>query len=270
MPDRVVEDGHGVVGRPAAGRGQMADDAGVAAAADVEAVLSDVVIAQELAGDLGDAVDRRRAEDGVLGGHLAGRGRPEDGDGARGEDPDEAAGAGDLEDVVKPAHVDLPGPLGVLLARRREQGGQVVDGVGVEAGDEAVEGGPVGHVDELERAGSRQVGRRTDDVGDEDVVAAVPLAQGMGQLGPDLPGRPRHQDPLGLSRHGRPLSPGIERKRVVIYSTAEAVLKGDAALRPGSGLTASRTSVKVSRLAMSRDTDHRHRPSEEAFPCPSP
>ena len=132
-----------------------------------------------------------------------------------------APGPADLEDVVEPAHVDGPGLLGVLLAGRREEGGQVVDGIDAELDDEGVEGGPVGDVDELEGPGLGQGGRGTDDVGDQDVVAAVLRAQGLGQLGADLPGRARHQDPLCLFSHGRPLSPGIERKTVDIYSTAE-------------------------------------------------
>ncbi len=277
--DGLVEDGHGVVGRPAAGQGQVADDAGIAAAADVESVLEDVVVAEELAGDLGDAVDRRRAEDGVLGRHLAGSGRPEDGDGARRENAEEAPGPADLEDVVEPAHVDGPGLLGVLLAGRGEESGQVVDGVGAELPDQGVEGGPVGDVDELEGPGLGQRGRGADDVGDQDVVAAVFLAQGLGQLGADLSGRARHQDSLRLFRHGRPLSPGIEGKTVDIYNTAAAVLKGDGPPRAGAswdqvpsfpGLTPSWTSGKVSGLVMSRDTDHHHRPSEEASPCPLP
>ena len=60
-----------------------------------------------------------------------------------------------LEHVVEAADVDGPGLLGVLLPGRRQEGGQVIDDADPVPAEDRGEPGPVGDVEQGERAGFR-------------------------------------------------------------------------------------------------------------------
>src|SRR5690606_39776622 len=86
VADGVVEDVHRIVRRAAAGRRAVRDESRVADAARVHAEAAVVVVAEQLAGDLGDAVHRGRALDRVLRRAVPRRAGPERADRAGRED----------------------------------------------------------------------------------------------------------------------------------------------------------------------------------------
>jgi hypothetical protein len=120
--------------------------------------------------------------------------------------------ARDFENPVEAAHVDVPGHLGLALGRGGEQGGQVVDGADLVAAHHLGELAQVGGVDELER--SVRAPRGHADVGCDDLILAIALAQGGDQLGADLSERSGDEDSGFYLGHAGPESyaesvPGI-------------------------------------------------------------
>ena len=115
--------------------------------------MSEVVVAQVLAGHLGDAVHGGRLEDRALGRVDEGGGGSEHRDGARPEDLAHLELDGEIEDVLETADVDAPGPLRVLLAVGGEKRREVIDGADVVAPDECPQCRLVGGVEGHEGAG---------------------------------------------------------------------------------------------------------------------
>jgi hypothetical protein len=191
----VVEDVDGVVGRAASGRCRVGDQARVAHAAAVHAETVGVVVAEQLAGDLGDAVERGGPLQGVLGRRVGRRGGAEGGDRTRDEHRAPRL-ARHLEHVVEGLHVDPPGLLRVALAARREDGGEVEDGVGAVGGDGGGHGAGVEAVDDAARPAGRQLTLRRPEVGGHHRLGATGGTQGGHQLRPDLPGGAGDQDPF--------------------------------------------------------------------------
>ena len=150
--DGFVIDGHRIVGRAATGQGLAADDARVTHPAHVHAKAPHIVVAQQLAAHLGDAIHRRRAQDGVLGRVVAGGLRSKHGNGAGAEDPHQLSLPGGLEDVVQAVDVDIPSQQRPFLAHGREHGGHVIDGVDLVLVNYRVQGLALRYVDELKRA----------------------------------------------------------------------------------------------------------------------
>jgi hypothetical protein len=122
-----MEDVHRVVGGAAAGRGLPADQARVAQAAHVHAVHAVVPGAPALAGLLADAVDGARVHHRVLRRVELGRAGAEGGDRTGPEHALQLVGARQLQHVQQALHVQVPGPLRVLLAGGRQRRGQQVD-----------------------------------------------------------------------------------------------------------------------------------------------
>ncbi len=210
VADRLVEDLHRVVRGAAAGRGAVGDDAREAHAARVDAEALMVVVAEQLAGHLGDAVHRGRALEGVLRRVVLRRGGAEGTDGARHEDA-AIVDAGHFEDAVEAAHVHVPGHLRLALAHRREERDQVVDGADLVALHDVLDLPLVGAVEEVERPlGAQQLlAAHHADVGRDDLVGAVARAQGGDHFGADLPKGSRDED---LRLHVPPGRGYVQRK----------------------------------------------------------
>ena len=137
--DRLVEDIDGVIRRAAAGQRLVRNDAGIAAAAEVQALRAVVVLAEQLQVHLRHAVHRRRTHDRLIGGHLLGGRGTERAD--RGRNVQTALVlASHLDDVLRTVHVHLQSLLGHLLTDRGQQSAQMND-----PGD-SVLGHKAGHV----------------------------------------------------------------------------------------------------------------------------
>jgi cytochrome c peroxidase len=184
VAQRRMEDLDGVV-RGAAARGRLpADEARVAQAAHVHAVVGVVPGAPALAGQLADAVDRGGIHDRVLRRGVGRRGRAEGGDRARPEHLVQLGRARELEDVEQARHIQVPGPLRMLLAVGRQGRGQQVDLRDLVALDDGGQPGGIGHVELLVRQARIAPGRR--DVAGDDLRHAWALGQCAGQFGADL------------------------------------------------------------------------------------
>ncbi len=183
-----MEDRDRVVGGAAARWRLVADDAGIADAAHVHAILAVIVLAQALAGQLADAVDRGRVHDRELRRLFARRVRAEGGDRRWPEDFQWLAGvaafARDLEDVEQAIHVQAPGLQWRFFAGGRQHGGQLVDLGDVFVGDQACQRVVVQHVQAGVARGAVQV--VLADVRRDDVLRAVALGQRADQFTADL------------------------------------------------------------------------------------
>ena len=125
-----IVDLHGVVGGAAAGEGHVGDEARETYRTGVHAEAFEIVVAEQLAGDLGDAVDGFGPLDGVLRGHVVRGVGTESADGTRGEQG-AAHLTGYFQAVDEGAHADVPAEHRVGLGLCREDGGEVVDRVDV-------------------------------------------------------------------------------------------------------------------------------------------
>ena len=174
-PDRLVINLHGVVGRTAAGQRDARYDARETHRTGVDAVFVVVVVPEQFARDLADAVDRRRLHDRVLRGFVLGRRRPEGAD-RRGGEQRAMVLPGHFERIVERPHVDVPGHLGIAFADGRQQGHEVEDRVDAVTGHDRGHGRCVEGVEHLERTvpGQRPA---LAHVGSDDVRAAVDTAQ---------------------------------------------------------------------------------------------
>nr|GEU28576.1 hypothetical protein [Tanacetum cinerariifolium] len=197
-----VEDGNRIIGGAAA-RGRLeADDAGVADAAHVHAVLDEVILAQALAGQLADAVDGGRVHHRRLRGVHGRRGRAESGNRRRPEHlerlADGAALARHFQDVEQAVHVQGPRLQRRRLAGGRQHGRQLVHLGDAFLRDQRRQRFPVQHVE-------RQVARRViqvggADVGGKDIVGAVLGGQRLHQFAADLAVGADDEDALGRWR----------------------------------------------------------------------
>ena len=121
---RIVENLDGIVRRAPARQRDARDDARETDAARIDSVLAVIVVAQQLARDLADAVDRIRSHQRVLRRTLLGRRQAERADRA-GSEQRAAILAGDVERVHQRPHVDIPRQLRVFLAHGAQQRDQV-------------------------------------------------------------------------------------------------------------------------------------------------
>ena len=166
----------------------MADEAGEAHAAGVDAEAGVVVVGEELAGDLGDAVDGVGALDGVLRGVVVGSGGTEGADG-RGSEDGAAEEACHLEAVDQGADADVPTEHGVEFGGGAEDGGEVVDGVDVVLLHGSGNLHDLGGVNALHGAALVGVAFEGTEVAAHDVVVAINVSEITCELGTNLSAR---------------------------------------------------------------------------------
>lgn len=194
LAESVVEDVHGVVGSAAAGWGHVADQAGVAQTAHVEPVAAVVIVAEQLAGELGDAIHGGGVHDAILRGEVAGSVRAEGGDGGGPEHARDLVRHARVEHVDEPLQVDVPRRGGVFLAGGGEQCGEVVDGVDLVLAQQA-----------LREAGREHIGGLADElrvsseaecfaVGRDDECSGGQLEQGGHEFGAELAAGTENED----------------------------------------------------------------------------
>ena len=184
VPDRLVVDLHGVVGRAAAGQRDVRNQTRETHRAGIDAEARVVVVAHQLARDLAHAVHGRRTHHRILRRLVLGRRGAERTD-RRGGEHGALAVAGHLQRVGQRTDVDLPGQLGVLLTHGRQQRHEVENGVDAVSRHDRSHGRNVECVEHFERTLLGQ--RRTfAHVGGDDVGIAVDLAQIGRQLRTDL------------------------------------------------------------------------------------
>lgn len=183
--DGCVVDLDSVVRGAAAGEGEVADEAGEADGTGIHAETGEVVVAQQFAGNLGDAVDGVRTLDSVLRGVVAGGGGAEGSDAGGGEDG-AAEEASHLEAVDEGADADVPAEHGVELSGSAEDGGEVVDGVDVVFLHSFGNLHDLGGVDALDGAALVVGTFEGTEVGADDVVVAVDITQVACEFGADL------------------------------------------------------------------------------------
>ena len=199
VPDGLVEDFDRVVGRPPAGRRPVGDEAGEPHTAGVHSEAVEVVVAQQLAGDLGDAVHSRGPLHRLLRRVVLGSARAEGADRA-GKEHGAAVLPGGLQHPVEAAHVHVPGHLRLALGHGREESRQVIDGPHPVPVDGVMEAPQVGAVDEIE--GAVVAAGRHADVGGDHRRLAVALAQGVDQLRADLAQGAGDEDGSGTGSTG--------------------------------------------------------------------
>ena len=195
MLDCLPVDVDRIVGRAAAGRRHVGDEARIPDASGVDAVLRPVVVGEQLARHLRDAVHRPRPADRVLRRRIMGRFGTEDPDGARCEDG-EILVACELEKTDHAVDADVPCRHGLRLAHGRENGRHIedrVDGVVFDGPAQAVR---VEKVDDGRRTafGERGGQRRATAACGHGHVAAAP--EFGDELGADLACRADHEDVL--------------------------------------------------------------------------
>ena len=155
-----------------------------------------VIVSEQFARDLADAVDGRGLHDRILRSSILGRRGAESTD-RRGGKQRAVMLAGHLERVVERPHVDVPSHLGIALADGRQQGHEVEDRIDVVTGHHRSHGRRVEGVQHLERS---VLGQRPAlaHVGGHDVRTAVDPAQKNCQLGTDLASGAYYQDTFHL------------------------------------------------------------------------
>ncbi len=100
-------------------------------------------------------------------------------------------------------HVELPGPLGLLLTRGRKHGGEQIYLGDVVAGDQGGQGAAVQDVELLIGAGCFQLGGTRLKVCCDDVVVTEYPAKGSDKLSADLAGSPDNEDIIFFHFHGK-------------------------------------------------------------------
>jgi len=183
--DGGIVDFDGVVGGAAAGEGLIADEAGETDAAGVDTEAGEIVVGEQLAGHLGDAVDGVGALDSVLRGVVVGSAGAEGANGAGGEDG-AAEKAGHLKAVDEAADAHIPAEHGVELGGGAEDGGEVVDGVDVVLLYSSGYLHDLGRVDALHGATLVGVALEGTEVAADNVVVTINVSQITGQLGTNL------------------------------------------------------------------------------------
>ena len=183
-PDRLVVNLHGVVGRTAAGQRDARYDARETHRTGVDAVFVVVVVPEQFARDLADAVDRRWLHDRVLRGFVLGRRRPEGAD-RRGGEQRAMVLPGHFERIVERPHVDVPGHLRVTFAHSREQSDQVEDRINMVTRHDRSHCRRIERIEHFERAGLAE-GLAFAHVCRHDIVVTVNFAQIDCQLGTNL------------------------------------------------------------------------------------
>ena len=210
--DGLVVDLDRVVGRAASGKRLGRHDAGVSQSPGVHAETGGVVVAQELAGDLGHTVHRRWFEHRLLGRVLPGAARAEHRYRTRAEHARQLQITRDLERVDEAGHVDVPGPHRVLLSRGRENGCKVHYRADVVTPADLRQTLRVGDVHLFERPGRPEFAiRPRPEVAGHDARVPVSPPQFGGKLGSDLAQGSRHQDVSDSFRtHSNRLSFGCQ------------------------------------------------------------
>ena len=194
LAERLVEDVDRVVGGAAARQRHVRDQPWQPEPSRVQPEARVVVVAQELARDLGDAVDRVRPLNRVLRRVLQRRARPEGADGAR-EEHLAAVAARHLQRVGVAAEIERPGVLRPLLAEHREERRHVVDGADLVFLDHRGDIAWLGAVDDFERpAVDNRCHIPPPPARGDDVVGSVALPELRYQLGADLPERAGDED----------------------------------------------------------------------------
>ena len=194
VAQRLIEHLDRVVGGAAAGRGDVGDQAGQAQPARIDAEAAGVVVAQQFARDLGDAVHGGRPLDRHLRRALARRRRTEGADRARKEHLAAILARG-LEHIVEAAHVDAPSRVRLLFRHRRKQCCEVIDRADVVPSDHFEDLLGLRAVEMLVGALGRTVERHDAQIGSENPLGAVVLPQRRDQLRADLAQRPGDQYP---------------------------------------------------------------------------
>ena len=113
--DGCVIDLHGVVGRSAAGEGDVGDDARIAEAAGIHTKFFEVIVAEQFTGHLGNAVHGGGALDGILRGVILRGGRTKSADGTREKDGT-AIFTGNFKEIEHTAHAHIPCTCGLPSA----------------------------------------------------------------------------------------------------------------------------------------------------------
>ena len=178
---------HRVIGGAAA-RGRFpADQAGVAQAAHIHAVIAVVPRAPAFTREFGDAVDAAGVHHRGLGREHFGAARAEGGNRTGPEHPQGVA-ARQLQHIQQTFHVQVPGPLGMLLTTGRQGRGQQIDLRDGKALHHSAQGVGVGRI-EGHMAHAQQAclrGRLGRDVTGHDRLRTVAQCEGFHQVGTDL------------------------------------------------------------------------------------
>lgn len=192
-----VVDVDGVVGRAAARRRHVGDEAGEAHRARVDAIFVVVVVGKQFGGHLAHAVDGAGALNGVLRRVVGWRFRAERADGTGGEDGTIVL-ARHFEDVPESVNTDFPRQLGAAFSDHAEQCGEVEDGVGVVLADHVGNLFAVGDVANLVGTALAQLALRlgAGNVATDNVVVAINAAQFHCQLRANLTSGSDYQNVL--------------------------------------------------------------------------